>query len=31
MSPEPSLLMNFGMETFRDGIKRLANNYYRLQ
>ena len=23
------LLMNFGMETFRDGIKRLANNYYR--
>ena len=25
------LLMNFGMETFRDGIKRLANNYYRPQ
>jgi GxxExxY protein len=23
------LLMNFGMETFRDGIKRLANDYYR--
>ena len=23
------LLMNFGMETFRDGVKRLANNYYR--
>lgn len=23
------ILMNFGMETFRDGIKRLANNYYR--
>lgn len=22
------LLMNFGMETFRDGLKRLANNYY---
>ncbi|WOE73813.1 GxxExxY protein [Alterisphingorhabdus coralli] len=21
------LLMNFGMETFRDGIKRLVNNY----
>lgn len=23
------LLMNFGMETFRDGVKRLANDYYR--
>ena len=23
------LLMNFGMETFRDGLKRLANDYYR--
>jgi GxxExxY protein len=23
------LLMNFGMETFRDCIKRLANDYYR--
>lgn len=23
------ILMNFGMETFRDGVKRLANNYYR--
>ncbi|MCW0196540.1 GxxExxY protein [Sphingopyxis sp.] len=23
------LLMNFGMETFRDGVKRLANHYYR--
>jgi GxxExxY protein len=22
------LLMNFGMETFRDGLKRLANDYY---
>jgi GxxExxY protein len=23
------ILMNFGMETFREGIKRLANDYYR--
>jgi iron complex transport system substrate-binding protein len=23
------LLMNFGMATFRDGVKRLANDYYR--
>jgi GxxExxY protein len=23
------LLMNFGMETFREGVKRLANDYYR--
>ncbi len=23
------LLMNFGIETFRDGLKRLANDYYR--
>lgn len=23
------ILMNFGMETFRDGTKRLANDYYR--
>ncbi len=22
-------LMNFGMKTFRDGVKRLANDYYR--
>lgn len=23
------LLMNFGMYSFKDGIKRIANNYYR--
>jgi GxxExxY protein len=23
------LLMNFGMETFREGVKRLANDYYK--
>lgn len=23
------LLMNFGAATFKDGVKRLANNYYR--
>jgi GxxExxY protein len=23
------LLINFGMETFREGVKRLANDYYR--
>jgi iron complex transport system substrate-binding protein len=22
------LLINFGQETFRDGVKRVANNYY---
>ena len=25
------LLMNFGAETFRDGIRRIANNYYAPQ
>jgi GxxExxY protein len=23
------LLMNFGLETFRDGVRRIANDYYR--
>lgn len=27
----PGLLMNFGGETFREGIKRVMNNHARLQ
>lgn len=29
MSLPLGLLMNFGMYSFKDGIKRIANNYYR--
>lgn len=31
MELDLGLLMNFGAATFRDGVRRIANNYYRPQ